>query len=179
MYKHLIIVFIGFFLFGCVHEYYKKQDVVIKKIAVLPFQNFTSDEYAGEKIRSLVITELLLRGIDVVEPGEVTRRLKELNTPLYSLGISQIQNIGETLQVDAVMIGNVEKFDIVRGASFTYPEVTVNMRLIDPKSGNIIWSVRTTSGGPTLSMRYFGTEPPSLSETARKTVKDAVNTLFK
>ncbi len=62
-------------------KYYTKPNFElnnIKRVAVLPFDNFTSDEYAGEKIRKPVITELILRGIDVIEPGEVTKVMREL-----------------------------------------------------------------------------------------------------
>jgi hypothetical protein len=44
------------FIFGCVPEHFVrlKTDIGnIKRVAVLPFENFTSDGYAGEKIRRL------------------------------------------------------------------------------------------------------------------------------
>src|SRR4030042_6783019 len=47
----------------------------LRKIAVLPFESLTTDEYAGEKIRKSVITELLSRGVDIIDPGEVTKVL--------------------------------------------------------------------------------------------------------
>jgi TolB-like protein len=170
------------FIFGCVPEYFVrlKTDISnIKKVAVLPFENFTSDEYADEKIRRVVITELLLRDIDVIEPGEVTRLLKDSKIrSLRSISISEIQEIGKTLGVEAVMTGSVEAFGISRGISVTYPEVTINLTLIETSSGNIIWSIRHTSGGASFWTRHFGSEGISLSEAARKVVKEAINTLF-
>jgi hypothetical protein len=41
----------------------------IKRIAVMPFESLTADQYAGEKLRRVVISELLFRNIDVIEPG--------------------------------------------------------------------------------------------------------------
>ena len=97
------LCFLLVFTYGCRPRHFArlKTDIgTVKKIAVLPFENFTSDEYAGEKIRKLVITELLSKGVDVTEPGEVTRLLRELKIKsLGSLKITEIQDIGKALDV--------------------------------------------------------------------------------
>ncbi len=169
---------------GCVSkpDYYIRQKVdysSIKKVAVLPFEALTPDEYAGEKIRKSVITELLLRGIDVVEPGEVTRTLVELKIrSLGSIKKTDIQNIAKALGVEALLMGSVEAYGISRGISVTYPEVSISLRLVEASTGNIIWSVCHTSGGPSFWTRHFGAEGISLSEAANKVVKEAIDTLF-
>jgi TolB-like protein len=174
--------FLLVFIMGCVTEHFVrlKTDInSIKRIAVLPFENFTSDNYAGEKIRRIVITELLSKGIDVIEPGEVTRLLKDLKIrSLGSISVSEIQQMGKTLGVEAVMTGSVEAFGISKGISVAYPEVTINLILIETSSGNIIWSIRHTTGGASFWTRHFGSESISLSEAARKVVREAINTLF-
>jgi TolB-like protein len=174
--------FLLVFVLGCVAEHFVrlKTDISnIKRVAVLPFENFTSDNYAGEKIRRIVITELLSKGIDVIEPGEVTRLLKDLKIrSLGSISVSEIQEMGKTLGVEAVMTGSVEAFGIRKGISVTYPEVTINLILIETSSGNIIWSIRHTTGGASFWTRHFGSEGISLSEAARKVVREAINTLF-
>jgi TolB-like protein len=148
-------------------------------MAVLPFESLTDDEYAGEKIRKTVITELLSRGIDVIEPGEVTRVLIDQNVKsLGSMRTTDLQNVAKKLGVEAVMMGSVEAYDISRGISVTYPEVSINLRLIEASSGNIIWSVCQTSGGPGFWTRHFGAEGMSLSETATEVVNEAIDTLF-
>ena len=151
----------------------------IKRVAVLPFENFTSDEYASEKVRRIVITELLSRDRDVIDPGEVTRLLKESKIKsLGSLKTSEVQDIGKALGVDAVMAGSVEAFGIGKGVSVMYPEVTINLKLIETSSGNVIWSVRNTSGGADFWTRHLGSEGMSLSEAAGKAVRASIRTLF-
>jgi len=151
----------------------------IKRVAVLPFENFTSDEYAGEKIRRLVITDLLLNGIDVVEPGEVTRTLRDLQVKsLSSMKGADIQSMGKTLGVDGVISGSVEALGTGRGVSVSYPEVSIQLMLLDVSSGGIIWSVQHTVGGASFWTRHFGSEGITLSEAARKAVKEAIATLF-
>ena len=170
---------------GCVSnspKHYVRQQVdykSIKKIAVLPFETLTSDEFAAEKIRQSAITELLSRGIDVIEPGEVTKTLVELKIrSLGSIKTTDIQNIAKTLGVEALMMGSVEAYGISRGISVTYPEVTIHLKLVEASSGNTIWSVCHTSGGASFWTRHFGAEGISLSEAASKVVKEAIDTLF-
>jgi TolB-like protein len=167
---------------GSAPKYYVRQQVdykSIKKIAVLPFETLTSDEFAGEKIRKSAITELLSRGIDVIEPGEVTRTLVELKIrSLGSIKTTDIQNIAKTLGAEALMMGSVEAYEISKGISVSYPEVSINLRLVEASSGNTIWSVCHTSGGASFWTRHFGAEGISLSEAASKVVKEAIDTLF-
>jgi TolB-like protein len=170
------------FLCGCAQQqHFVRQGTDlehIRSVAVLPFENFTRDDFAGEKIRRIVITELLTRGVDVTEPGEVTKLLRELNVmTLRSIKTKEIQKLGETLEVDAVMSGSVEAFGISKGINVTYPEVTINLMLLDTGSGKIIWSVRDSTGGASFWTRHFGAEGISLSEAAQKTVKEAIDTM--
>ena len=178
-----LIVFGLLFLYGCARQqHFVRQGTDlehIRSIAVLPFENFTRDEFAGEKIRRIVITELLTRGVDVTEPGEVTKLLRELNVmSLRSIKTKEIQKVGETLGVDAVMSGSVEAFGISKGINVTYPEVTINLMLLETGSGRIIWSVRDSTGGASFWTRHFGAEGIPLSEAARKTVKEAIDTMY-
>jgi TolB-like protein len=171
------------FLCGCAQpQHFVREGTdlqYIQSIAVLPFENFTRDDFAGEKIRRIVITELLTRGVDVTEPGEVTRLLRELQVrSLSSIKTQEIQKVGETLGVDAVMSGSVESFGISKGINVTYPEVTINLMLLETGSGKIVWSVRESTGGASFWTRHFSAEGIPLSEAARNTVKEAIDTLY-
>ena len=182
----MLIAFCSLLVFACGcgggPKYYTKPKFElnnIKRVAVFPFDNFTSDEYAGEKIRRSVITELLSRGIDVIEPGEVTRVLRELKVKsLGTIKTTDLQNIAKTLGVETVMMGSVEAFGISKGISVSHPEVSINLMLVEASSGNIIWSIWHTAGSPSFWTRHFGAEGITLSEAANKVVKEAIDTLF-
>ncbi len=151
----------------------------IKKIAVLPFENYTSDTFAAARVRKAVIIELMSRGIEVTEPGEITDTLRKMRIRfIRDITIENIRDIGENLDVDAVMEGSVGAFGISKGISVTYPEVSVNLTLIESKSGNIIWSASNTTGGAGFWTRHFGAEGPTLDEAAGKVVREALATLF-
>ena len=97
---------------------------------------------------------------------------------LSSVRTTDLQNLAKTLGVEALMMGSVEAYGISRGISVSYPEVTINLRLVEASSGNIVWSVCQTSGGPSFWTRHFGAEGISLSEAANKVVKEAIDTLL-
>jgi len=183
---NLINYFLFFILFifitGCGPKHYVREKVDpagIKKVAVMPFENFTADEYAAEKIRRIVITDLLSRGVEVVEPGEITRIIREFKVKsLSSVKTSELQEIGKASGAYAIMIGSVEYFGISRGVSVTYPEVTANFKLMETSTGKVLWSVRHTSGGADFWTRHFGSEGKSLSEAAGEVVREAMNTFF-
>lgn len=189
MYKKLKLflwyLFCSIIISGCAEKnnYFVRPDIElsrITKIAVLPFENLTTDELAGEKIRRLVITELINKELEIIEPGEITRVLKEMNIrSISTIKRADLQSIGKELGVDAILTGSVTAFTINRGITISYPEVTFNMRLIDAQNGDIIWSIHKTGGGADFWTRHFGSESPTLSETAEQTVKQALKTIYK
>jgi TolB-like protein len=178
----LFFILFIFFITGCGPKHYVREKVDpagIKKVAVMPFENFTADEYAAEKIRRIVITDLLSRGVEVVEPGEITRIIRESKIKsLSSIKTAEVQEIGKASGAYAIMIGSVEYYGISRGVSVIYPEVTANFKLMETSTGKVLCSVRHTSGGADFWTRHFGSEGKSLSEAAGEVVREAMNTFF-
>ncbi|NOZ24843.1 MAG: hypothetical protein GXO94_01965 [Nitrospirae bacterium] len=179
----LALLLVVLSVWGCSGpEHYIRPDADIrglKKIAVLPLESLTVDENAGEKIRGMLISELLARGVDVVEPGEVTRALREMKIrSLRGVTAEDIKGLGRRLNVKAVMTGSVAAYGMSRGIATSYPEVSIHLMLLDTSTGSIVWSVWHTAGGPSFWTRHFGTEGGTVSETARKAVREAVGALF-
>lgn len=151
----------------------------VKKVAVLPLDNLTSHKYADRKIAGVLIMDLLSRGIDVIEPGEVNAALKTRRVrPSTSLPVAIIKEMGEHLKVDAMIYGSVSTFEMQKGITVSYPEASIYLTMIDVRSGDIIWSAWHTSGGASFWTRHFGSEGATLDETARMVVKEAFDTLF-
>ncbi len=153
----------------------------VKKVAVLPLENLTGDQSAGEKVRKIVITELLATGIvDVIEPGQVNRALAQLNLQNPTMmSPEDFKRVGTALGTQMLVVGSVESFDRVQVGSVQAPEVTITLRGIDVDSGTIVWAASHTQGGATVSARLFGLTGDSLSEVARKAAHETVVTLFK
>ncbi len=153
----------------------------VKKIAVLPLENLATDQTAGEKVRKVVITELLATGIvDVVEPGQVNRVLGAQNIQnVVAMSPEDFKKVATALGAQLLVVGSVESYDRVAIGGIQAPEVTLTLRGVDAESGTIVWSASHTQGGATLAARLFGLTGDSLSEVARKAVHEAVVTLFR
>jgi TolB-like protein len=152
----------------------------IKKVAVLPFDNLTTDKFAGDVVRHVVISELLATGlVEVVVPGDSIAAIENLKVkPGTPLSADQIKSVGKALKVQGVVLGAVEKYGEVRQGNVSAPEVTITLMMADTSSGSVVWSVTKTRGGASFWQRNFGTRSETMSETVLVVVRDALETLF-
>jgi hypothetical protein len=150
----------------------------IKRVAVLPLDNLSSEKAAGEIVRQIMISELLASGlVDVVVPGEVVSALNSLKIKsISSLNAEHIKSIGKALKVEAVVMGAVERYGYTRAGNVSAPEVTITLMMADTSTGSIIWSVTKMGGGASFMARHFGARSKTLSETVLSVVRDAINT---
>ena len=180
----LILLMVSLFFYGCNGNMkkYKHADIEtnnLHRIAVLPLENLTAHEYADEKIRSLIIMDMLARDVDVIEPGEVMRAIRELRIrSAESISGRDIQSLGDLLDVDVILKGSVGTFEMKKGTAVSYPEVSVHLMLLGVKTGDIVWSAWHTSGGASFWTRHFGAEGKTLDDTGRKVIKEAFDSLF-
>ena len=153
----------------------------VKKVAVLPLENLTGDQTAGEKVRKIVVTELLASGVvDVVEPGHVNKALSAQNIQNpAAMSPEEFKKLASALGVQLLIVGSVESYDRVQVGGVQAPEVTLTLRGVDAESGTVVWAASHTQGGATITARLFGLTGDSLSEVARKAAHEAVATLFK
>ncbi len=166
---------------GSVKQYVRPDidKAALKTIAVLPFNNYTADKHAGEKIRSKINIELLLRGINIVEPGEIVQVLKELRIrSMESLRTEDIINIGNILTADAVITGSVEEFGISKGVAVSYPEVSVHLMMFEASSGDNVWSIGHTGGGASFWTRHFGAEGSTLNNVSERVIQEAFEAFY-
>jgi TolB-like protein len=184
----LFISILAIFSFNCcggkgTPGFYINRDVdfsFFKRVAVLPFENLTSERFAGGMVRQVVISELLATGlVEVTVPGDPidaieTMRLK----PNEPLSAEQIKALGKKLKVQAVILGAVEEFGQVRYGNASAPEVSITLMMADISSGTIIWSVTKTKGGASFWSRHFGARSDTMSETVLEVVREALQTLF-
>ncbi len=153
----------------------------IQKVAVLPFENLTSERTAGEKVQKVFMTELLaLSAFEVVEPGAVVRVLKaERADAVEALGPAELKRIGEALKADALFLGTVVDFADNRSGTTPAPDVTIQLRLVETQSGVTVWSASQTRSGASTSARLFGVGGASLTEAARELLRDELRSLVK
>jgi hypothetical protein len=153
----------------------------IKRVAVLPLDNLTGDKFAGDAVRHVVMSELLATGLAEVScPGDAIAALESMKIkPGQALNAEQIKAIGKALNVQAVVLGAVNKCGEVREGNISSPEVAVTLMMADAGSGSIIWSITKTRGGAGFWARHFGARSATMSETVLLVVREALQTLYK
>lgn len=133
----------------------------ITRVAVLPFENNTKDDFAAQRIRDITATRLLAMGLfDVVDKGIVDAALREMaidrDTPL---DVPVVKRLGQRLDVQAFVYGTVNSIGENRQGSFTYPQVALTLELIDSESAQVLWRNSDTNSGYSLADRLFGLAP--------------------
>lgn len=151
-----------------------------KKLGVVTFRNLTGDRFAGQKMTSSFVTELLLsKKFDVVEPGEFERIVADVlkgtaGSEEQELNAEQLKAIGEKAGVQGVIEGEVREFQMTRIGSEDFPLISLAIKLVDAPSGQVIWmSSYTAKGGPKFPIFSFG-ETRTLGELAQKVCRKMV-----
>jgi len=162
-------VLLLFLLQGCAGTDSAKQTFVrdnvdlgyVTRVAVLPFDNNTQDDFAAQRIRDITATRILALGIfDVVDKGIVDSALREMaidkDTPL---DVPVVKRLGQRLGVQAFVYGTVNSIGENRQGSFTYPQVALTLELLDSESAQVLWRNSDTNSGYSLADRLFGLAP--------------------
>jgi hypothetical protein len=153
----------------------------IRTVAVLPFTSLTGDPTHATKVQRIFLGELLSLGaVEVIEPGRVaelagTERLDATD----ALAPEDFQRIGQALAVDGLFLGTVVDFSQGYSGSAPAPEVTLQLRLVEVASGQTAWQTTTGRSGPNAKARLFGFGGDSLTEAARKLIREQLEALVK
>jgi len=79
----------------------------VQRVAVLPFENHSKDEFAAARARDFTITQGLAMGLfDIVDKGLVDSVLQEeVIEPGAPLDESMTKRLGQRLKVQAILLG--------------------------------------------------------------------------
>jgi len=148
-----ILLLTLFGLFGCsYHQAYTRGTEIqakARRVALLPLVNLTSYPNAGRIVGDLLATELYaLTNFQLLERTEMLQKLKGNEDDLdYVLEKVDAQKLGKMLGVDTVIYGSVSEYRYKRGLDES-PVVGINIRLLDVKTGRILWAAsRSEIGG--------------------------------
>ena len=112
----------------------------IKKIAIMPFK--AADELIANSTSDIFLTEIMRTGrYGLVERTRMAQVLSESELALAGLSAAKATEVGSMLGADGVVIGTVDEYAMNRYRSREYPLVAMSARLIDCKSGQVVWSV--------------------------------------
>ncbi len=148
----------------------------VRRVAVIPFENLTSTQFAGEKVTTIYISELLMNvDIEVVEPGEIVKALAAQNVVGKKLSTSEIASVGKAVKADALIFGSVQEYGQQRIRNENYPVVSLNVRWVDVNTGTIIFMGTTAEeGSPKVPIVDWG-EERLFSVITRKVCRKLIN----
>lgn len=152
----------------------------VRSVAVLPFQNLTSDDQAGERVRDAFMGMLLsTEAIYVLPPGEVSRGINRasMRTP-QTPTVEEIIKLKGLLDVDAVLTGVLREYGSVRSGSAEANLVSLSLQMIETQTGTIVWSASSTKGGISLPDRLLGSGGRPMNDVTLQVVNDLLDQLF-
>lgn len=150
----------------------------VKKVAVVPFQNFSSEPRAGDRVLGIFHSELLsARLFQVVDPAQTTEFLKTAKLEGATLSGSDLKKCKEGLGLDAVVLGSVDEYAMQTVGGDTFPVVTISARLVDTQTGAVLWmSSASASGDPKVPILALG-RVKTLPELAQIVCRHLVSTI--
>jgi hypothetical protein len=152
----------------------------IQRCAVLPFQNLTADTFAGKRMQSIFLTELLANGsLVLVEPEETASAMSEMKLAPGSVpNAEQFVALGKALSVEGIFCGSVEDYGPVSRSGQQEYQVTATFSLTETETGSLVWRSQAHVEGLSLLKRLFGGESASLFDLSRKATRKALGSLL-
>ena len=113
-----------------------------------------------------------------MEPGEVTKAAEAAGTlRTAELTQDQIQQLGRSLGAQGLFLGSVSESGLRRSGGTTEATVTINVRLVETETGEVVWSATHTESGRGFWNAVFGGSGASLGEVSRKAARRVLSRL--
>jgi len=171
---------------GCASSGHRYQDKnmdfgSIRTVAVMPFQNLSRDNLAGDRVRDVFVSALLAsEAVYVVPNGEVARAISKVSVPnATSPSADEVVKLGAAMKAEAIVTGTVKEYGEVRSGSAVGNAISVSLQMHEATSGKVIWTGTTTKGGVSFSDRLFGGGGAPMNYLTEEAVDDLLNKLFK
>jgi hypothetical protein len=184
--KRIFLCLTVIFLAACATttEVYRDPNMdfgAIQSIAVMPFVSLARDNVAAERVRDVLINDLLATGaVYVVPVGEVARGVArgEIANPVTPSPVEVVKLAG-IIKVQAVITGVLKEYGEVRSGTTSANIISVSLQMMEVQTGKVVWSASTTKGGISILDRLFGGGGQPMNKITQKAVNDLINKLFK
>ena len=151
----------------------------VQKIAVLPVENNSKDEFAPELVRDIIITRILaMRLFDVTDKGLVDSFLREeAIDPGKPIDASTIKRLGQKLNVQSLLLTTLDISADSRKGTMSYPEMSVTLRMLEVETGLVIWQSGGHQSGDSIWRRLFGLSGRDKYQVTVSLVEDILHTI--
>lgn len=152
---------------------------MVERVAVVNFENLSTEQGVAGYATRLFITELLAaQAFDVVEPGETARILRDLGQAKSGeLDLKGLKRMSDSLGVQAVIFGSVGEATQMTGRSNSTHVVSIDARMVDCETGNTVWSSAVSLGGPGSFSRMMGVGESSRGDATLRAIRKLVKSL--
>ena len=152
----------------------KDQYIRIKKVAIFPFENYSDTKDADKTIDALLTPAI--RDEDVFDSVEDTRftrdvmkKLKMTSTDILDKEV--LKKLGDEMNVQGILYGKILTFGKGKEKEAA-SQVTMDMALVEPSTGNVLWVGNVSAyGGLTVGKVFGVTEGKTDIEVARDAVR--------
>ena len=142
----------------------------IHRVAILPFKGPT--ELVGNSVSDMMVTEILRAGrYELVERSQMAKVLSETELSLAGLSVARAAEVGNMIGADGVIIGTVDEYSTVALKGSAWPVVGASARLIDCRSGQVVWSVDLAERADSPAI--------TLAQHGRKVVHEMIAAVYK
>lgn len=150
-----------------------------QSLAVLPLVNLSKYDEAGDIVMHSLLVELLDSGLfDIVDPGLVDHAVLERRIRFTDrLALPVMQELGDTLNAEYLLLGSVNEFDMTISRTETVPLVSISMRIVRSDTGKIFWAATHTRQGDDAESVFGLGRIATLERMTALTVKDMTGTL--
>ena len=154
-----------------------------ESVAIIPFATLSQSGLAGEKVSNIFYNEALLTGFaEIMEPGQlrsIAITLRGNAPPTAPWSTADLARLGQEANVQAVFMGIVRDYEMAHVGRESFPLVSLEVRLVDTATGNVIWSSsQTRRGGPAMPIFGWG-EIHTLGELTTAVCREILRTLPK
>ena len=125
-------------------SYLLKSDGSPKTVAILPFQNETTDKGLGPLVRRSFYNHFSSKNYSDIEINEIDGVLKIISdTSSNSWERMSPTQLGEILQADFLIYGRVKGFDKIFLGIYSQIALNLEIKMLECKRGQVIWSRAT------------------------------------
>lgn len=145
-------------------------------IALLPFENQSLDLRAPEVFRELMDTYLSASGFNITDVKEAEEKLRGIGiSEGGQLGAVTPQKLGELLEADALLYGDIETFNNANIGVYASRTVKVILRLVDAKTGEVLWETEKSKVNSKLGLSKEAAKDILVSGYANKVAENIMD----
>jgi hypothetical protein len=154
---------------------------LIQTVAVMPFNNYSRDNIAGDRVRDVFVTMLQGTGaVYVIPTGEVARGISRIGIQNPAAPTAEeITRFCTAVKADTVITGAVREYGEVRSGSSQANLISMSLQMMEAQTGKVVWSASSTQGGVTTSDRLFGGGGDPMNRITEKAIDDLLDKLFR